>query len=121
MWSPPRGIVSDADRVSIELAQMPARLASALLLQTPQPPELVVRFQQTSPAIKAKGVEDTAFYRYNRLLALNEVGGNPERFGIAWRRSMRATRSARGDFHGGCSPPRRTTPSAAAMCGHASP
>jgi len=79
---PPSGIVSDSDRVSIELAQMPARLASALLLQTPQPPELVVRFQQTSPAIKAKGVEDTAFYRYNRLLALNEVGGDPERFGI---------------------------------------
>ena len=79
---PSSGVVSDADRVSIELAQMPARLASALLLQTPQPPEFVVRFQQTSPAIKAKGVEDTAFYRYNRLLALNEVGGDPERFGI---------------------------------------
>ena len=30
----------------------------------------------------AKGVEDTAFYRYVRLLALNEVGGDPGRFGI---------------------------------------
>ena len=40
-------------------------------------PEFVTRFQQTSPAIAAKGVEDTAFYRYLRLLALNEVGGDP--------------------------------------------
>jgi (1->4)-alpha-D-glucan 1-alpha-D-glucosylmutase len=79
-WS---GVVSDADRVSVELAQMPASLASALLLQSPQPPEFVARFQQTSPGITAKGVEDTAFYRYNRLLALNEVGGDPERFGIS--------------------------------------
>ena len=30
----------------------------------------------------AKGVEDTSFYRYNRLLALNEVGGDPGRFGL---------------------------------------
>ena len=30
----------------------------------------------------AKGVEDTAFYRYCRLLALNDVGGDPSRFGI---------------------------------------
>jgi len=40
------------------------------------------RFQQTTPAIMAKGVEDTAFYRYVRLLALNDVGGDPSRFGI---------------------------------------
>ena len=42
----------------------------------------VTRFQQTTPAIMAKGVEDTAFYRYARLLALNDVGGDPGRFGI---------------------------------------
>ena len=30
----------------------------------------------------AKGVEDTAFYVFNRLLALNEVGGDPDRFGV---------------------------------------
>jgi (1->4)-alpha-D-glucan 1-alpha-D-glucosylmutase len=80
---PSRGVVNAADRASIELAQMPACLASTLLLEGSQPPEFVVRFQQTSPAIKAKGVEDTAFYRYNRLLALNEVGGDPQRFGIS--------------------------------------
>ena len=39
--------------------------------------EFVTRFQQTSPPVMAKGVEDTAFYRYVRLLALNEVGGDP--------------------------------------------
>ena len=43
----------------------------------------VTRFQQTTPAIMAKGVEDTAFYRYARLLALNDVGGDPSRFGIS--------------------------------------
>jgi (1->4)-alpha-D-glucan 1-alpha-D-glucosylmutase len=40
------------------------------------------RFQQLTPAIQAKGVEDTAFYRYARLLALCEVGGDPSRFAI---------------------------------------
>jgi (1->4)-alpha-D-glucan 1-alpha-D-glucosylmutase len=44
--------------------------------------EYLTRFQQTTPAIMAKGVEDTAAYRYGRLLALNEVGGDPDRFHI---------------------------------------
>ncbi|MEO6886148.1 MAG: malto-oligosyltrehalose synthase [Jatrophihabitantaceae bacterium] len=43
--------------------------------------ELCVRFQQTSGAVMAKGVEDTAYYRYSRFIALNEVGGDPSRFG----------------------------------------
>ena len=43
--------------------------------------ELCVRFQQTSGAVMAKGVEDTAYYRYTRFVALNEVGGDPSRFG----------------------------------------
>ncbi len=80
---PAAGDVADADRGAIEWAQMPADLAGALLLQSPAPQEFVTRFQQTSPPIMAKGVEDTAFYRYGRLLALNEVGGDPERFGIS--------------------------------------
>ena len=45
--------------------------------------ELVVRFQQTTGPVLAKGVEDTAFYRWSRLLALNEVGGDPDRCGLA--------------------------------------
>ena len=41
----------------------------------------VTRFEQTTGPAMAKGVEDTAFYRYNRLIALNEVGGDPGHFG----------------------------------------
>ena len=41
----------------------------------------VMRFQQTTGPVTAKGVEDTALYRYNRLVSLNEVGGDPARFG----------------------------------------
>ena len=43
--------------------------------------DFVMRFQQITGPITAKGVEDTAFYVYNRLVSLNEVGGNPEKFG----------------------------------------
>jgi (1->4)-alpha-D-glucan 1-alpha-D-glucosylmutase len=42
-----------------------------------------MRFQQYSGPVMAKGAEDTAFYRYNRFIALNEVGGNPAEFGIS--------------------------------------
>jgi (1->4)-alpha-D-glucan 1-alpha-D-glucosylmutase len=41
-----------------------------------------MRFQQFTAPVVAKGVEDTAFYRYNRLIALNEVGGHPSHFGL---------------------------------------
>ncbi len=44
--------------------------------------DLITRFQQLSGALTAKGVEDTVFYRYRRLVALNEVGGDPTRFGL---------------------------------------
>ena len=43
--------------------------------------DLTARFQQLTPAVMAKGVEDTAFYRHHRLISLNEVGGDPGRFG----------------------------------------
>lgn len=49
----------------------------------PRRDELVVRFQQTCGAVMAKGVEDTAFYRWTHLVALTEVGGAPERFAIS--------------------------------------
>jgi len=44
--------------------------------------ELGIRFQQTSGMVMAKGVEDTAFYRYTRLPSLNEVGADPAEFSI---------------------------------------
>jgi (1->4)-alpha-D-glucan 1-alpha-D-glucosylmutase len=43
----------------------------------------VMRFQQTTGPVTAKGYEDTALYRYFRLVSLNEVGGDPARFGTA--------------------------------------
>lgn len=43
--------------------------------------DFVLRFQQLTGPIMAKGVEDTSFYVYNRLLSLNEVGGDPFCFG----------------------------------------
>ncbi|MCA1787167.1 MAG: malto-oligosyltrehalose synthase, partial [Desulfobacteraceae bacterium] len=47
--------------------------------------ELAMRFQQLTGPAMAKGVEDTAFYRYHRLICLNEVGGDPGRFGVNLR------------------------------------
>jgi (1->4)-alpha-D-glucan 1-alpha-D-glucosylmutase len=43
--------------------------------------DFVMRFQQLTGPVMAKGLEDTAFYVYHRFISLNEVGGNPERFG----------------------------------------
>ncbi|MHC1769182.1 MAG: malto-oligosyltrehalose synthase [Verrucomicrobiia bacterium] len=45
--------------------------------------EFVARFQQLTGPVTAKGLEDTSFYRYNRLVSLNEVGGEPARFGVS--------------------------------------
>ncbi len=42
-----------------------------------------MRFEQFTGPAMAKGVEDTTFYCYNRLVSLNEVGGDPGKFGIA--------------------------------------
>ena len=56
------------------------------------------RFQQTSGPAMAKGVEDTAFYRYTRLVSLNEVGGSPSRMG-----------GTVGEFHAACAERSPTT------------
>jgi (1->4)-alpha-D-glucan 1-alpha-D-glucosylmutase len=45
--------------------------------------EFVMRFQQLTGPLMAKGLEDTTFYRFNRLISLNEVGGDPGRFGVS--------------------------------------
>jgi (1->4)-alpha-D-glucan 1-alpha-D-glucosylmutase len=88
---PADDIVTDADRQAVHAAAMDERLARVLLLEEGGiDPELVIRFQQTSPPIAAKGVEDTAFYRYLRLLALNEVGGDPGRFSLSVEEFHRA-------------------------------
>jgi len=68
-------------------------LRELLLLQVPGSveEELAMRFQQLTGPAMAKGAEDTAFYRYHRLICLNEVGGDPGRFGVS-----------PGQFHGVC-------------------
>ncbi len=42
----------------------------------------ILKFQQVTSPVTAKGIEDTAFYIYNRLISLNDVGGEPDQFGI---------------------------------------
>ena len=97
--------VSDADRVVIERAVAAAKrrnpaleesvfnfLRDILLFRFPENLDdeqrtehahFVLKFQQITGPIMAKGLEDTAFYIYNRLAALNEVGGEPQRFGLS--------------------------------------
>jgi (1->4)-alpha-D-glucan 1-alpha-D-glucosylmutase len=79
---PFEGVVAEDDRAEIARAALAESLARILLLEEPAPPEFVTRFQQTTGPVIAKGVEDTAFYRYFRLVALNEVGGDPGRFSL---------------------------------------
>ena len=99
------GSPADADRRDIAWAITRARrvdadvhssafdfLQNVLLAETERPPtqelsrtaalRFAMKFQQFSGPVMAKGVEDTAFYRYNRFVALNEVGGAPDRFGV---------------------------------------
>jgi (1->4)-alpha-D-glucan 1-alpha-D-glucosylmutase len=94
--SPETRRVSDEDRAA--LRDVAPEVARRLLLEEAAPAEFVVRFQQTTPAIMAKGVEDTAFYRYGRLLALNDVGGDPSRFGIGVERFHEANRTRAESF-----------------------
>jgi len=97
--------VSDEDRAIIERAVATAKrrnpaleesvfnfLRDVLLLRFPENLDeearkahehFVLKFQQSTGPIMAKGLEDTAFYIYNRLAALNEVGGEPQHFGIS--------------------------------------
>jgi (1->4)-alpha-D-glucan 1-alpha-D-glucosylmutase len=57
--------------------------------------ELARRFQQTSGAVMAKGVEDTAYYRYTRFIALNEVGADPANFGASSVEDFHAAQATR--------------------------
>ena len=92
---PAAGIVADSDREYVDRAvsiagthrpdvepQLFAFLRDLLLLELrgDLEHEFVARFQQLTGPAMAKGVEDTAFYTYNRFIALNEVGGDPSIF-----------------------------------------
>lgn len=95
---PERREITDDDRAHIEAAVEEAKarktdidsglfdfLRDVLLLKVTgtKESEFVARFQQFTSPIMAKGVEDTAFYCYNRLVSLNEVGGDPGRDGVS--------------------------------------
>jgi len=64
-----------------------------------QESEFVLRFQQFTGPVMAKGVEDTAFYCYNRLTGMNEVGSDPGRNGLSV-----------GEFHAYCAKMQATHP-----------
>ena len=97
--------VTDRDRLYVETAVSKAKrknpaisssifnfLEDVLLLRFPDEfseddkkewLDFVMRFQQMTAPVMAKGAEDTALYVYTRLLSLNEVGGSPDRFGLS--------------------------------------
>lgn len=54
--------------------------------------DFVMKFQQFTAPVMAKGLEDTSFYVYHRLVSLNEVGGDPRRFSVTGEAYHRATR-----------------------------
>jgi len=56
--------------------------------------EFVMKFQQLTGPAMAKGLEDTAFYRFNRLISLNEVGGEPGKFGVSLEEFHETNRAA---------------------------
>lgn len=72
-----RAVIPEADRPLLEFVAdiLRGRVDGS------EAAEVVARFQQLSGPVMAKGVEDTAFYRYTRLICLNEVGGDPDVFG----------------------------------------
>lgn len=97
-------IVDDRDRAYIEQAIAMARVGDdeligqtfdfvrSVLLMEPvlgnaegtrrEHLAFVMKLQQVTGPVMAKGLEDTTFYVYNRLVSLNEVGGEPEHFGV---------------------------------------
>src|SRR6184192_2977538 len=97
--------VSDEDEQIVERAIAAAKrrnpamdesifsfLCDVLLFRSPQNfdaagraayTHFILKFQQTTAPVMAKGLEDTMFYIYNRLPALNEVGGEPQQFGLS--------------------------------------
>ena len=93
---PRAGEVEPHDVEAVEEAELPERVREALVApRDPDEEAFAIRFQQTTGAVMAKGVEDTALYRYLRLVALNEVGVRPRPLGRGAGRGPRAQRRAR--------------------------
>lgn len=108
----PGGAAGDTDRARVaravaaakdhhpdpELIDLLGRLACGDERESAAARELTQRLQQVTSPVMAKGVEDTAFYRYNRLVSLNEVGGDPGSFGRPIDSFHQATSSVAGDW-----------------------
>jgi (1->4)-alpha-D-glucan 1-alpha-D-glucosylmutase len=93
------GTISETDRRHVDLAVHHAKerggggdamvfdfIRDIVLRQGPEETEagaFTSKFQQYTGPVMAKGMEDAALYVYNRLISLNEVGGEPERFGVS--------------------------------------
>jgi (1->4)-alpha-D-glucan 1-alpha-D-glucosylmutase len=81
----PEGLPDLLDALEVARTSRPD-LASVIDAITPSLTDpthpAAIRLQQTSGMVMAKGVEDTAFYRYSRLTALSEVGGDPSHFAL---------------------------------------
>jgi (1->4)-alpha-D-glucan 1-alpha-D-glucosylmutase len=71
------------------------RLDDRIKLTPADQVRFVTKFQQTTSPVTAKGIEDTAFYIYNRLVSLNEVGGEPAQYGISAEAFHKALRDRR--------------------------
>ena len=91
---PPRSVSQVGEAAAVARGRLPGRLhpaadlIAALLLgrgvgesDRPARDELIIRFQQVCAAVQAKGVEDTAAYRWTRLVSANEVGADPDQPG----------------------------------------
>ncbi len=96
--APSREQITDEDRSEIEKAVADSKAQRtdldpglmdfigdvlALRARGPLESEFLLRFQQFTSPVMAKGLEDTAFYCYNRQIGLNEVGGSPDRNGVS--------------------------------------
>ena len=80
---------------SVLLLDHPPHLSEA---QRDERREFVLRFQQLSGPVTAKGIEDTAFYRDYPLLSLDDVGGDPEHFGVNVETFHRRNRQRREEW-----------------------
>lgn len=72
-----------ADRARAACPQLASPIDVLLPLLSAPGSQIATRFEQLCGAVMAKGAEDNAYYRANRLIGLNEVGGAPEHFGIS--------------------------------------
>ncbi|MDQ4068680.1 MAG: malto-oligosyltrehalose synthase, partial [Actinomycetota bacterium] len=104
---------SDDDVARVEAAVAAARerrpeidpalfdfLGDLLLMRVPgyREDDFALRFQQLSGPVMAKGIEDTTFYQFNRLVALNEVGGDPGHWGMTVEEFHEGNASAARDW-----------------------